>query len=261
MHPREREVVNLYGRLWSRIGSFDAARVTRQFLENVDLPADWFRGKRCLDAGCGAGFAALAIEALGGLGVACDLDDRGLRVAAERLREAGAEPRLARANVLGLPFATGAFDFVHCNGVLHHSVAPQRGFAELVRVTKPGGTLFVSVYGKGGLYGALVGVARLVAAAVPFRLLETSVALALGGRRLPRSFMPAAVSALDNLLVPIRRSYGEDEIRGWFATAGVEGDRVLRTATTLYDHRSATSRWIHGAGYLQFRATLPESEA
>jgi len=51
-----------------------------------------------------------------------------------------------RGSVLAIPFEDARFDFVYCINVLHHldSITSQRlAFDELVRVLKPGGTLFV----------------------------------------------------------------------------------------------------------------------
>ena len=63
--------------------------------------------------------------------------------------------------------------------------------------------------------------------------------------------MPAKVSVLDNLYVPIREQYSENEICGWYTEGGFVD--VERTQTTVYDHEKASNRLIHGSGYLQFR--------
>jgi len=61
---------------------------------------------------------------------------------------------LKSGDVRKLPFPDASFDFVACHGVLIHleSIADaERGFAELARITKPGGYLY-TVYGVvGGL--------------------------------------------------------------------------------------------------------------
>lgn len=52
-----------------------------------------------------------------------------------------------KASVLEIPFEEETFDFVHCDGVLHHTTNPYAGFRELARVLKPNGALVFAVYG------------------------------------------------------------------------------------------------------------------
>ncbi|HZI19215.1 MAG TPA: class I SAM-dependent methyltransferase [Pyrinomonadaceae bacterium] len=110
------------------------------------LPAD----ARLLDAGCGTGLLTLAL-----LRVlkrpfrltAVDLSERSLQTAcraARRLHSGPGDARppahFVRADALHLPFADETFDFVVTSGVLEY--LPLRdGFAELARVTRPGGHL------------------------------------------------------------------------------------------------------------------------
>jgi len=44
-----------------------------------------------------------------------------------------------------LPFADGAFDLVYCVAALHHALDLSRMVSELARVTRPGGTVIVSM--------------------------------------------------------------------------------------------------------------------
>lgn len=255
----EDRVTDLYGRLWEELGSIVDVPIVEQFLYNVDLPREWFRNKSALDAGCGSGFATAAMESLGAECVACDLGFEGLRRAREKLSPFAFGGYPVNASVLRLPFAADTFDFVHCNGVLHHTLSPQEGFNELVRVAKPGGTVFVGVYGRGGAYNAGLTIGRLLARAVPYRWTERAARLLLGERRLPNSFIPARVSVLDNLYVPIRQAYREREIRGWFHKAGWQQHWVKRTKTTLFDHSKAINRFLYGEGYIQLRGTRPSA--
>jgi ubiquinone/menaquinone biosynthesis C-methylase UbiE len=50
---------------------------------------------------------------------------------------------LGIADAHRLPFADGAFAGAFCSGTLHHLSAPGRGVAEIVRVTRPGGSVAV----------------------------------------------------------------------------------------------------------------------
>jgi SAM-dependent methyltransferase len=254
----EYRVAELYRSLWENIDTIRTPEIVSQFLYNVDLDGLWFAGKRCLDVGCGSGFAVWSMEQLGARCFACDISVSSLRAVRERLADSESRHGLVGGSALRLPFPSDNFDFVHCNGVLHHTTDPRKGFEELVRVTRPGGTVFVSLYGKGGIYNAILGLGRALNRIVPYRLTERVLGAVLGDRKVPNSFVPAKVSILDNMYVPIRQSYQEREIRRWFEESGVASGDVMRTATTIYDHKKRVNRLIHGEGYLQFRATLPQ---
>ncbi|MBU0763124.1 MAG: class I SAM-dependent methyltransferase, partial [Candidatus Altiarchaeota archaeon] len=60
------------------------------------------------------------------------------------------------ANVLTLPLHTAAFKFTLSIGVIHHTPEPFRAFQELVRITKPGGLIYLSVYNKWNPYYYIV---------------------------------------------------------------------------------------------------------
>ena len=51
---------------------------------------------------------------------------------------------MVRASGMALPFATGCVDVCYSSNVLEHVPDPDRMLDEMVRVTRPGGTVFVS---------------------------------------------------------------------------------------------------------------------
>ena len=117
-----------------------------QFLAHVGLPGSFFRGKRCLDVGCGSGRWTYALLELGAEVVAVDLTSGGI----ETLNEALCDRRnltVAQADIFSLPFASESFDFVMSWGVLHHTPSTKRAFDQIVPLVRRGGTLFVMVYG------------------------------------------------------------------------------------------------------------------
>lgn len=106
------------------------------------------------DIGCGTGQLAsfLALKGRRVLGV--DYSERSLGLA-ETLKERLALPtvQFRRLDLLDWDLPEASFDFVFCNGVLHHTSDPYQGFRNLVRITKPGGRIIVGLYNR---YGRLM---------------------------------------------------------------------------------------------------------
>ncbi|TCK27456.1 class I SAM-dependent methyltransferase [Pseudonocardia endophytica] len=100
-------------------------------------------GARLLDVGCGAG-DLLAAAAAAGLTVSgVEVDRRPLSLAEQAAP--GADLRIGDAHEL--PFADDAFDLVTLVQVLEHVTNPVVALREASRVTAPGGSVRVSVWG------------------------------------------------------------------------------------------------------------------
>jgi SAM-dependent methyltransferase len=109
-------------------------RILRATLDDLELPSPC----RVLDAGCGSG---RTLDELAGYGDACGVDLSPEAVDATRAR--GHEAHLG--SVTALPFASASFGLVTCLDVVEHTPDDRRTLAELRRVTKPGGTLLLTV--------------------------------------------------------------------------------------------------------------------
>jgi SAM-dependent methyltransferase len=99
-------------------------------------------GQQVLDVGCGVGdVVGLMAQAVGtsGLAVGLDLSDALLEIARER--NPGAEFVLGDATTL--PFPDDSFDGTQAERILQHVVDPVRALQEMVRVTRPGGTIIL----------------------------------------------------------------------------------------------------------------------
>jgi SAM-dependent methyltransferase len=120
-------------------------RLVDQFLAECELPAEFFHGKRVLDAGCGSGRWTYALAELGADVVAFDLTSGGIEMAYEQLgsRE---NVSICQANLFAPPFEPESFDFVMSWGVLHHTPSTRTAFHRIAPLVRPGGTLFVMVY-------------------------------------------------------------------------------------------------------------------
>src|SRR5688500_10747084 len=96
---------------------------------------------KVLDAGCGTGGNSAHLRAYG--------DVTGIDFSAHALALARERPglRLARASVESLPFPDASFDLVLSNDVLCHLgvASDARAVAELARVLRPGGVLYLQL--------------------------------------------------------------------------------------------------------------------
>ncbi len=251
LKEQEQATSELYGSLFT---AYDQKR----FEESVELfemrhkrwgiPLEWFSGKTCLDGGCGGGRFVVALAKLGAERVeGIDISEDAVAAARARIKERGLEHRahVRIASVLDIPFVDKTFDYVISSGVVHHTSDPKKGFDELVRVLKPGGKFFFSVYGKGGLVWMINDIGRLIAKVVPFKMME-GLWKAIG---IPPN---KRYNYLDNMYVPYCYRFTEKEIRVWFEDAGFEN--IRRVKFERYDYETLKSRFFHGEGWLQFYA-------
>ena len=110
-------------------------------------------GDTVLDIGCGYGRHSFEVLRRGAHAVAADLATSELKnVLATFAAMSEAEKLPAKAvgscvntNVLTLPFADGAFDHVIASEILEHVPDDTTAMAEIARVTRPGGTITVTV--------------------------------------------------------------------------------------------------------------------
>ena len=94
-----------------------------------------------LDAGCGTGALAFALAPFVSEVVGVDIRDEYLDAAR---RVAPANVTFAVGDVMQLPFGYAEFDLACCHRVLHHVRRPELAVAELARVTRPGGKVFIA---------------------------------------------------------------------------------------------------------------------
>ncbi len=230
----ERETGKLFGALWSHYDD-------QLFKESVELfprrwkqngePPDHFEGKRCLDVGCGGGRYSFAMARMGAAEVVgVDVGEEGLADARRRAEAIGASNLQFRpASALDLPFEDGEFDFVCCSGVLHHTPGVEQGLRECFRVLRPGGSMYILLYGSGGLYW-------------PLNLVTRPFATALGHGEVDRCISAAGLAAnkrrtiLDDLFVPILETYTVDRVEQLLRSAGFSSWR--RWTTGQNDHES-----------------------
>jgi SAM-dependent methyltransferase len=97
------------------------------------------RGALVLDVGGGPGYFAEAFETRGATYVALDADAGELA-----LHGRSPGPRTVLGDGTALPFLTASVDIAYSSNVAEHVAEPWRMADEMVRVTRPGGLVFLS---------------------------------------------------------------------------------------------------------------------
>ena len=191
----------LFGSLWKDLSSDQFKESVELFTKraqanNFDL--EWLQGKTCLDAGCGSGRYSVALALHGAREItAVDVSSSGLETAKENAKEFD-QIQFQQASVLDLPFPNESFDLVWCAGVLHHTNDFDKGLAELTRVLKPNGKLFLLVYGAGGLRWKAIKAARPIVTDLGEEFIDKAI---------QKSGLPAnnRKNYMDDLFVPIQK--------------------------------------------------------
>lgn len=99
-----------------------------------------------LDAGCGSSTKSIHLAQRGYSVVAVDVSEKILERARHTVAESGLQGRVTYQweDLTAMSFSDGAFGRVLCWGVLMHIPDVKKAIAELVRVTRPGGTIVLS---------------------------------------------------------------------------------------------------------------------
>ncbi len=112
------------------------------------LPADWFDGKRVLDAGCGSGRFSWAMASLGARVTALDQSAAGVEHTRSACAAFGDRVDVRQHNLLDPLPSVGEFDLVWSYGVLHHTGDTFKAFQNVSAAVAPGGYIFLMIYGE-----------------------------------------------------------------------------------------------------------------
>lgn len=127
--------------------AMDHSGVNSRFCDDLLAACGAKLGSSVLDVGTGT--ALIPIELCKRAGhvhvVAIDLAEHMLALAKINVARAGFSDRVAldRVDAKGLPYESASFEATVSNSIVHHIPEPRAVLAEMVRVTKPGGMIFV----------------------------------------------------------------------------------------------------------------------
>lgn len=139
-----RESQQAYAEWEHRVG----AGLVRDYL----APRGDLRDKTVLDVGCGLGGKTVAYAQAGArMVIGCDLSVDNLRAAAAYAggvergapRASGSVTAFLAADAARLPAPDGCFDAVIANDAMEHFTAPAAALAEMARVTRKGGAIWL----------------------------------------------------------------------------------------------------------------------
>ncbi len=171
----ERFVSTMFSDVWVALTDdvyFDETRrfIVERFERNGVDSRELFRDKVVVDAGCGSGKFAAGIASLGARKViGLDIGAKGLefaRIQASKVPYGDRlEYRYGSAHELPLPDAS--VDMVWSNGVVHLTDNYDGCIREFARVLRPGGTLYLYVNGRFGLFELLLDTVRQASVRIP----------------------------------------------------------------------------------------------
>jgi ubiquinone/menaquinone biosynthesis C-methylase UbiE len=200
----------------------------RTRFERNGIPLSVFEGKRCLDAGCGGGRATILMAEAGASEVvALDLSETNVETTRMRAEQRGLTNVTAQqASLLEVPFEDQSFDVVWSNGVLHHTGDTDGSLKEIARLLKPGGWMWLYLYGSGGIYWHMVDWVR-----DRLREGEIHVSECIAQLRLQNVPVRRIAEWIDDWFVPVLQRYKVEDVRLRLEELGFEGAQALERGT------------------------------
>jgi len=238
----------------TQLDSFTKVPISRSRLERLmGGSPNILKGKRVLEAGCGAGrFTEIMLQS-GAQVFGADISS----AVEANYANCSKYPDyfVCQADILNLPVHPGSFDIVVCIGVIQHTPEPEKTMAALCSYVKPGGLLVMDHY----TYGYPITLSR--------RLLRTFLL------RMSPVFSLRFCKGLTALLWPFHRLLWKlrklplmGPVRGLFLMLSPVvdyydaypqlGTELLKVWATLDTHDTLTDRYKHLRSAEEIRRTL-----
>ncbi len=259
----EQTTGGLYSNCFTRLNKDDQHWFAHGKLlaQQLGIDQSIIEGKKCLDGGCANGtmtYQFLAMNALHVTGV--DLSPCPKKNVFD---EFVGKVDFVKGSLLELPFPDASFDVVASTGVLQHTADPEKALSELIRVLKPGATLYLGVYGKYGMFSWVLSIARLFTVKLPI---------------IPKSFVDRLIGflgfgplvryqVLDYLYVPNLDRFTTGQLKKWFIKYGMKNPRRIYNVSPkeasdfrgegtvyTYDPRTLWNRFLFGYGFINMHS-------
>ncbi len=233
----------------------------RLLAQQLSIREEDIRGQKMLDGGCGNGTLTYRLLEMGaGHVTAIDLKPTPKQEVFDAYR---GRVEFLTASLLSLPFPDQTFDSVASTGVLQHTADPEKALAEMIRVLKPGGRLYLGVYGKHGLFSWLLSAARVFTVQIPL-IRQDFVDSIIARLR----FSPLVrYQIIDYLFVPNILRSSPTQLKHWFTKYGMRDPRRVYNVSVkeasdfrhggtvyTYDPRTLTNRILFGYGFINMQA-------
>ncbi len=177
------------------------------------------------DIGCGTGQLASFLALREGRQVTgADFSSTSLSYARSLRERFGlTNLTLSEDNVLELSLPDASFDFVFCNGVLHHTGNAKGGFRHVARVAKPGGFVTVGLYNSYGRFvHASIRWASLHTGPIGQRIADWGVKQMLGDQFEAADLEKRRTWWADQFVHPHETVHSANEVLGWFSELGLD---------------------------------------
>jgi ubiquinone/menaquinone biosynthesis C-methylase UbiE len=244
----------VYGKFWKKFSNKENYNAKNFILDRFrhfkSFNNNFFKNKNIIDVGCGGGRYSNALRLLKAKSVVgVDYSNDGISTAKKNYKYKNIT--FKKRDVLNLKFKKNTFDIVFCNGVLHHTSDFKKGIKELYRICKPGGYIYLYLYGTGGLYWL---------ARRKMNKLMKSIPQEYSQKVLDLIGMPSnRFIFMDNWYVPYERHCSHKEIYKILQSLGVKSIEKMKEGrktdleTGLLNYKNSKIIWGEGEIRLLFQ--------
>lgn len=194
------------------------------------------KGRLMVDAGCGTGILSMTLAQR--YLVEIIAFDMAFIVGRAFATNKSNLCHFVQGSVLAPPFMSAFTDITYSNGCLHHTYSTKLAFDAISKLTKPGGFLYVWLYGKkrgwNRIKYILIDSLRVPIACLPHRLQTVVIYLLVGFHMVTRALKQLVgmkvsdIQSIRQFLVVVRdrytpryaREHREEEVIGWFTANG-----------------------------------------
>ena len=142
---------------------FDYYDTKLRGFDNWAVENDWYDlnncyGKNILDIGCGNGWVSFRYACSGANLVISDISENAIKLSQKRFsgNSSVKKAKFLVCNAQDLPFSDSSFDAVTCISVLHNVPNYKKAIAEISRVVKRGGRVYLMVFHSRSFFSKIV---------------------------------------------------------------------------------------------------------